>query len=367
MRIRAQAAWIALGLSAGWNISNCGAAADTLADSYSVPLGVVGLFTTALFLTHAIMQIPAGRLCDRFGARSVGCLGLLITAVASLATVTWQDARFAILLRAIAGVGTALSFVAGSDYARTTGSSAVIQGYYGAVSMLGGGVALAVIPRFDDWRVPFLSAAAIGYLGAITVATAPPDPVRPSTVRGSPLLRDVRLARYGLMHAASFGLSVVVANWIVTLLDRHSQASASVAGAIGGLTLVLGVLTRPLGGRLDRRSPVLRGSFLVGALGVSLLALTSSVAVAVVGAALVGLAAGLPFATAFAAAARERPDAPAAAVGLVNVSAALTILIATPLVGLTFALPGAGRIGFVVVGGLWALAAFSVPRRIEER
>lgn len=52
------------------------------------------------------------------------------------------------------------------------------------------------------------------------------------------------------------------------------------------------------------------------------------------------------------------------AVGLVNVSAALTILIATPLVGLTFALPGAGRIGFLIVGGLWALAALSVPRTI---
>ena len=59
---------------------------------------------------------------------------------------------------------------------------------------------------------------------------------------------------------------------------------------------------------------------------------------------------------------RARPDAPGAAVGLVNMVAALTILVGTPLVGITFSLPGDGRIGFVVLAALWAAAAASVPR-----
>jgi hypothetical protein len=43
-------------------------------------------------------------------------------------------------------------------------------------------------------------------------------------------------------------------------------------------------------------------------------------------------------------------------------AAALTILVGTPLVGLSFSLPGDGRLGFAVVAALWALAALCAPR-----
>jgi uncharacterized membrane protein len=42
--------------------------------------------------------------------------------------------------------------------------------------------------------------------------------------------------------------------------------------------------------------------------------------------------------------------------------AALVIVAGTPLVGLTFSLPGDGRIGFVAIGVLAALAALAIPR-----
>jgi MFS family permease len=165
------------------------------------------------------------------------------------------------------------------------------------------------------------------------------------------------------MHAASFGLSVVLGNWVVTLLERHAGASSGVAGAIGALVLILGVITRPLGGRFYGRTAVVRASFVLGGLGAALLAVATPLPVAVVAAALAGLAAGIPFAPSFTGAARLRPDAPGAAVGVVNMVAAVTILVGTPLVGLTFSLPGDGRIGFLVVAALWAATAAAVPRR----
>jgi predicted MFS family arabinose efflux permease len=69
-----------------------------------------------------------------------------------------------------------------------------------------------------------------------------------------------------------------------------------------------------------------------------------------------GLAAGLPFAVIFAAAQRARPDAPAAAVALVNACAILTILVGTPLAGLAFELPSDGRLAFAAIAALAALA-----------
>ena len=50
------------------------------------------------------------------------------------------------------------------------------------------------------------------------------------------------------------------------------------------------------------------------------------------------------------------------AVGFVNAWASLVIVGGTPLVGLTFSLPGDGRIGFVALGAVAALAALATPR-----
>jgi hypothetical protein len=85
------------------------------------------------------------------------------------------------------------------------------------------------------------------------------------------------------------------------------------------------------------------------------------VGLAVLGAALIGLAAGIPFAPSFTGAALTRPDAPAAAVGFVNGAAAFVALVGTPLIGLTFSIPGDGRLGFAILAGCWLVALFLLP------
>jgi hypothetical protein len=48
----------------------------------------------------------------------------------------------------------------------------------------------------------------------------------------------------------------------------------------------------------------------------------------------------------------------------VNAWASLVIVVGAPLVGLTFSLPGDGRVGFVAIGILAALAALATPRYV---
>jgi hypothetical protein len=50
-------------------------------------------------------------------------------------------------------------------------------------------------------------------------------------------------------------------------------------------------------------------------------------------------------------------------VGFVNMIAAVTILVGTPLLGLTFSLPGDGRIGFLIVAALCCATATVVRPR----
>ena len=78
---RAVTAGSAVGFAAGWNIADVGAVADDLAAAYGVGLAVVGLFTTVLFLSHMLMQLPSGRLSDRFGAGRVCAAGLGVLAL----------------------------------------------------------------------------------------------------------------------------------------------------------------------------------------------------------------------------------------------------------------------------------------------
>jgi len=361
VRLRSALGGGALAFTAGFNVSNVGAVADRVAVSYGIGLAVVGLFTTGLFVTHAALQVPMGRLSDRLGARLVGAAGLAIVAASSAAALVWKEAWFAIGMRVVAGVGTAACFVSGAEYTRARIGSAVAQGVYGATSMAAGGLALALVPLWNSWRAPFGSAAIVAAAGLLLLALAPRAPAAQPRVRDElPTVVDRRLLPLAAMHSASFGLSVVIGNWVVPLLHRAGGEPVEVAGVAGALVLFLGVFSRPLGGRLVDRPALIRLSFVASAAGIALLALARPLPLMVAASALVGLAAGIPFAPAFAGAQRLRPDAPAAAVGFVNMIAAVTILVGTPLVGLTFSLPSDGRLGFLVVACLCLSTAFVV-------
>jgi MFS family permease len=365
-----------VGLAVGWNITNVGAVAEPLADAYGIGLGVVGLFTTSLFLVHALVQIPGGRRADRHGAFPVALVALLVMAVGNALLLAAPDPTLGIALRALVGLGTGVAFVAASDYVRSAAGGPVAQGVFGGSAMAGGGLALAVVPALHGplgWRAPFATALAVALAGLVVLVLSPRPLAgleeRPGTsLRG--LLRDRRLDRLAVAHMASLGLNAVVANWAVTLLTRAGGYSLAVAGVASALTLAAGIVGRPLGGWLARRDPA-RGRALVatslaaGATGTALLLPAGPLVLVLLACALVGFGAGLAFAPVFAAAAALRPDGPGAAVGLVNMAGNLVIVAGTPLLGLSFALPGDGRLGFAAVAALWAAALLALPRVAE--
>ena len=283
----------------------------------------------------------------------------------------------AVVARTLVGVGTGLAFVSGSAYVRVQGGSPFAQGLFGGVALGGGGLALAIVPSVEDaigWRAPWVTAIVVGAAGLVILAAAPKDVARTRTARPETapagVLRERRLYRLAVLYAASLGLSIVVGNWVVTLLHRNGGLSKSTAGLVGALTLVLGVATRPLGGWILHERPrwvraAVAGSLVAGALGTVALTVSKPIGLAVVGAALIGLAAGIPFAPSFTGAALMRPDAPAAAVGFVNGAAAFVTLVGTPLIGLTFSLPGDGRLGFAILAAGWLVALLALPSKTQ--
>ena len=357
-------AGLAVGACLTWNVSNVGAVADPLAAHYGVSVAAIGLLTAALLVTQLAVQLPAGRGADRYGSQRVALCAIAAGIVGNGILLIDAGLELALLGRLIVGLGSGAAFVGGLDLVRAGGGGAAQQGLFGGATMAGGGLALMVVPPLADatsWRAPYWTGGILAVVAVVPVLLASGLPRIGHT--GSWVLRDRELLPLGAIQTATFGLAVIAGSWVVPLLERQG-ASSTTAGLAGGLILVVGVVTRPLGGVLAGRvsGHVLGGGALIAvAAGSLLLAFGGSIALAAAGAFVIGVAAGLPFALVFAAAQRARPDAPGGAIALVNSCAVLAIVIGTPLAGLAFELPSDGRLAYVGISVL-ALAAL-VPLR----
>lgn len=362
----------ATGMGVSWNVANVGAAANSVAIHYGIALATVGLFTAALFAAELVSMSAIGPFTDRRGARFVGLTALAICVVGNLLTLVLDGIGIALVLRFIVGFGVGLGFVGGTAYVQQLGGETLAQSIYGGLSLATGGIAVAVIPSLESglgWQAPFVTAAVIAGVAMMGVLLG--SSARAATggelmfVR---LLGDRRLLRFAAVQSATFGLGIVVSNWIVTLLSRRGDYSVEEAGLIGALILLVGVIGRPGGGLYAHLRPahvrtLLRLALITGAFGSILLGIAPPTALAVMGAVMVGLAAGIPFGPIVAGLGRTFRAAPGAAFAAMNFYGLMVIILGTPLMGVTFSLPGDGLIGFAAVALFWLLAALVMPSR----
>ena len=369
-----------LGGSAGWGMTAAGAGTAELTLAYDVGLVMVGLFTTALAIPYALLQLPAGSLVDRIGIRRAALLGLGLVVAAYLVASTLPVPALALATRAVAGAGTAVCFVAGAELARQSAWGPSGLGVFGGLTIGAGGVAVVVVPAVEPllaWRSAWLTSAAAAALAMVAVSLAARDvavsPVRAPTPEGraSSLWRDGELHRLGAVHAVTLGLSVVLSNFAAVIFRERWGLPTTVAAAAGSLILLSAIVSRPLGGWLARRAPDRMRAMTVGALaasavGTALLARPTHLAVAIVAVLALGVGSGLPFATVIGAAQGRRTDRPAAAVGLMNGHANLLLVLGTPLLGAAIERDLTGP-ALVAVGGLFLLPLLGLPRSTARR
>jgi nitrate/nitrite transporter NarK len=286
----------------------------------------------------------------------------------AFSTAYWQ----LLFWKLFVGVGTGTCFVAGARYiteAVTGARRHVAQGLYGGSILLGSGFVIMVVPRLVPlvgWRGAFFvtaGVAAVAWVIWIVLAPQTRHAATPATRGSSPLLNS-ELWLLGLMQMASFGLAIVTGAWIVVLLGRSLPIPPAEAGIIGSLVLLLGIVTRPLGGALRRTiplRPLFMVSLLMNAAGCFALASGShSLALAVTAVILLGTGCGLPYAALFTRAAALVPDRAGAAMGLVNMLGILMILVGAPLAGRLADWTGSFRSSFIALGVFTLLTCIAV-------
>jgi nitrate/nitrite transporter NarK len=168
------------------------------------------------------------------------------------------------------------------------------------------------------------------------------------------------LWRLGIVQMASFGLVIVVGTWITTLLRTGFQMPIKTAGLMGSLVLLLGILTRPLGGWLVHHMQtvtLLRAALLLNAVACAALAWGQWMWLTLLAIVALGVGCGLPYAGVFGRAAALFPGRAGAAMGLVNMIGIVMILLGAPAVGYLADWTGQFRTSFLVLGGFSLAAA----------
>ena len=227
----------------------------------------IGLFGTAFLLVYAIAAVPFGYWGDRGVRKNVIAVGVAIWSVATLLTGFARNYFQLFLSRAVVGIGEASYYQAGtslmSDYFPKEQRSRVMS-IWGAGSTVGIALGFAGGGYLADkfgWRAVFFIAGGPGLLFAL-LAYRMREPLRGAVERGPSLAKTadaglkqfLELLRIPTLRATIIAQTLLFfvlasnAFWLPTVLQRRFELSATKAGLLAGVVIVVGGLIGTLAG-----------------------------------------------------------------------------------------------------------------------
>lgn len=364
-----------VGFALSTNYTNHAPLKEWLMKSFDTPevpfsKAMFGFLTTAIFLTHAFMQIPAGNFADKYGPKKILIIALSIVFIGNLGISFSNSYNQLLFWKFFVGFGTGSSFVSGARYIYQSTSSDKLflyQGYYGASLLMGSGFVIFAVPQianyFQGWPNAFLATATVALLALLIVIFIAPKPLAKEHPHSSLLkmLANNQLYLLGIVQMASFGLVIVIGSWITEMLKENFEFSNKlIIPFIASLVLLLGIFTRPLGGKLVQQIGVrklLLISLSLNAIACFVLAFCSkSLPLDILAILLLGVGCGLPYAGLFNRAASMFPGRAGAAMGLLHMLGIVFVLIAAPLVGKITDSSGSFSMAFITLGIFAAIA-----------
>jgi MFS family permease len=262
------------------------------------PLGstdlAVGIVTGAFAFTAIASRPVAGRIADSRGRRPVVVVGSFLAAVAGAIYFLPGGLPTLMLSRFVLGIGEGAVFTAGATWVvdlAPPGRRGRVIGLYG-LAVWGGlslgppiGDALLRASSFDAvWAF-----ATIAPLVGATIALQLPEPPRPARVSRGPLIARESVGPGLALSLATVGYAAM-ASFIVLDLESNGTGHGALAFTAFAATVVL---TRLLAGDLPDRIGPLRcaaAAALVEAAGLTMIALASSLGLAVAGSIAMGAA-----------------------------------------------------------------------------
>ena len=386
------------------------------AERFQADASVLALFAVIQLAVYGGMQIPVGLLLDRFGARPLIVVGMLLMAAGQLTMAFSTSIGVALFARVLLGAGDAAIFpsvlrlVALWFPAQRGPLMVQMTGILGQSGQIIAVIPLAALLHATTWTVAFGSIAGIGVLFSILlwliIRNRPPQLTEDVTVdthtgvvrvvtssidtgvgiRAAWAHPGTRLAFWSHFTPPFAGTAFVLL-WGMPFLTAGEGRTTSEAAGLLTLFVVAGMLFGPIIGELSRRYPYQRSAGLVlPTIGIQIAAWLTVILwpgpapLWLLSLLMIALASGGP--ASMIAFDHARSHNPAhrlsTATGVVNSGGFIAALIAVFLIGLAMDLQGAGtpqtysldafRLAFLTQLPLWLLGAiFIVIERKRTR
>jgi nitrate/nitrite transporter NarK len=247
-----------------------------------------GTLAAAGSLLYAVMQIPAGYLADRFGAKRLFIIGALGTTILAftfgLVTEYWQ----ALGNQSLSGIFRALLFAPGialitgwfpSERRATAMGLYLIGGFSGNVVV---DIVGPLLVAWFDWRFPFLTFASIGIIVALALWRFGKESPTASQRQKVNIREVFQLFRHRLMWVCGviqyvrLAVFMGTAFWLPSLLVDEKGLSLQIAGLIVAIRAVLMAPSNLIGGYASDR---LKKPALVIAISLTVLMITTALMV----------------------------------------------------------------------------------------
>lgn len=374
--------------------------AEQLAADFAATGAELGALHSAFFVVYAALQLPAGALADRAGARWSVAAGTTAMSVGGLLFALAPSFAVAFLARGLVGLGGSFLFIAilrfaanwyrPSEFARMSGLTIAVAGFGGMVAT----TPLAVVVTFAGWRETVAGLAVLGFLLAALVAVFVRDspseaglsPVGGVPTPSQPSLREVaRNARRvfrepetwlaGVVLFAGTGVNITVFGlWGVPYVVQTYElpvTEASLFTLAGSAGLLVGPpVIGAVSDRLGSRTPLVVGGMALYTGAFALLAVVGEPPLFVVGVVffLAGALAGAYALTYSVVKERHDSGASGVATGTVNTVGFAGAAVLPPAMGLLLDRYATGRTiggatvysvtGYRIAFGLAAAVAF---------
>jgi MFS family permease len=398
------------------NRSSLSAVGVDAAERFQADAATLSLFAVVQLAMYGGMQIPVGVLLDRYGARPIMTIGMLLMAVGQLTMALSPSVGIAILARVLLGAGDAAIFpgvlrlIATWFPAQRAPLMVQFTGIVGQTGQLIALAPLAALLHSTSWTIAFGSVAGLGILFALLVFALvrnhPPErdadvsvdtdtgAIRVVTsaidtgvgIRGSWAHPGTRLAFWSHFTTPFAGTAFVLL-WGMPFLTAGEGRTTAEAATILSVYVIVGMALGPIMGDISRRIPHLRSKALVlpaiatqAVAWIAVIAYPGPAPLWLLFALAVALAMGGP--ASMIAFDHARTHNPAhrlsTATGVTNAGGFLAALIAIFLIGLALDLQGAGtpatytldafRVAFLTQVPLWAVGTtFILVERKKTR
>jgi predicted MFS family arabinose efflux permease len=266
---------IALRIGYAYNWFDTGPALPAIGSTFSVGPAQLGILVAAFLVGAGLLQVPAGFLALRYGARSVSIAGVAILAVAGAASAAAPTFDALVALRLASGFGAALFFspaiglVASLYPAGRRGlpvgtfSSAFSGG--AALGIVGSSVLVPVVGWRGALLVGGLALGALAFAALLAIPrTAGSPPARAPVARRWPgALRLPAVWVIGFAFVGVEGAAFATGQFIVPFGETIRGWSILLAGIVGMTFVLPSVFGGPVGGSVAERYRNHRTQFVV--------------------------------------------------------------------------------------------------------